>query len=200
MAIIRENVAEDFYSLWKEALVSYVDTIKDHPTLKELLVQWEWQHGRPKNIESIKKVVDYVLMHKSSHNKKHIIKEVMVQAMFHGSSFVMSAPNPLCEEFIQMNNEVKRDIENTTRNARMIRFNNTVVLDISPEHNIGVIVCEFLKEKFPYSRIIVINKKKAHLYDDYYTEINFSTKEELFHLFHLDKSMAIPISQTTLDF
>lgn len=200
MPIIRENVSEDFYSLWKESLLGYLDLTRDHPTIKELLVQWEWQHGRPKKIESIKKIIDYVLLHRSSYFKRHIIKEVMIQAMFHGPAFVMSAPNPLCEEFLSMYNDVKADIENTIRNSKVIRFNNTVLLDIQPEHNIGVIISEFLKKKFNYSRIIVVNKNKAHLYDDYYTEINFRDKKELFSLFRLDNSLAVPISQTTLDF
>ncbi len=149
MTLIREYVAEDFYSLWKESINDYLHKgrVKNYTNLKELLVQWEWEHGKPKYIESLKRVIDYVLLHCSAENNYLTIKEVIIQAMFHGAGFVMSSPNDVCAKFIEMYDGVKRDVQQALQNASMIKIDRTVAIEIEAEHNIGIVICDFLKDK-----------------------------------------------------
>jgi probable DNA metabolism protein len=149
---------DEFQCLVNEAICR--ETGSDEQSLKKNLLDFEWQFGKPKNIEKLSKFVIFASRYEDD---KSLIYNVIIQAMKFGPDYVLDKCSPESVQFIRRYREVVREYGKFIAHSRFQRFNNTLISEAKAKYNIIDLLLRYFKARYRDKKIVLLNKNKAYI-------------------------------------
>ncbi len=125
----------------------------DKYSLNELLVEWNWAKGTPRNITSLKPAIKLALMHR--YVDYDLIFKVITQALTYGVDYVLTRKSKEAHTFCNMIYSVRKEIRDAKLNIKFINKGKCLIGKCFLKHKTSNILKEFYQKRFPEKMVII---------------------------------------------
>ncbi len=125
---------------------------------RELLLQLEWQHGKPKNIERLEKYLRFAPLYADD----GLVEKAVLQALRFGVDYVVNRVSPEAEEFMSRYRAVSREYRRLKEFTRLQELGKMLVADVESKFELGPMLADYFRSRYK-TEIVVLSRDKAYM-------------------------------------
>lgn len=127
---------------------------------RELMLSFEWSHGKPKIIERLEKYIDLASLHADD----SLIKEVVLQALRFGVDYITNCASPQASEFMKCYRAAVRDYQRLKEFTRLHEVGKMLVADVKAKPGLERMLASYFRSRYKRD-IVVLNNDKAYMFN-----------------------------------
>jgi probable DNA metabolism protein len=125
---------------------------------RQLLLEFEWEHGKPKKIDRLGKYLNFV----SLYARDDLIEKVILQALKHGVEYIVNRASPEAEEFMRRYREVSREYFRLKEVIRLQEFGKMLVAEVHSKFGLEMMLAAYFKSRYK-REIVILSRDKAYM-------------------------------------